>query len=122
MIKKLLFLPLLLIAVAVNAEPIVRVVDTGGLGKDFATDNVRKLVLTETTVNVVNIEGSVLLSVPLAEIARVEMTEGEVTPAAVDQVQSNNVQCTKVLRDGQLFILHNGTMYNVQGQVIEIIN
>jgi len=118
MIKKILFLPLLLIAVAVNAEPVVRVVDTGGSSKDFATDNVRKLVLAETAVDVVNIEGSVLLSVPLAEIVRVEFTEGEATPTAVDQVQSDQVRCTKVLRDGQLFILYNGTVYNVQGRKV----
>ena len=30
-------------------------------------------------------------------------------------VQSDKVPSTKVLRDGQLFINHNGTMYNVQG-------
>ena len=33
----------------------------------------------------------------------------------IDNVQSDNVQSTKVLRDGQLYILYNGTMYNVQG-------
>ncbi|MBQ6790896.1 MAG: leucine-rich repeat protein [Paludibacteraceae bacterium] len=31
-------------------------------------------------------------------------------------VQGDNVQCTKVLRDGVLYIMYNGTMYNVQGQ------
>lgn len=31
-------------------------------------------------------------------------------------VQGDKVQCTKILRDGVLYIMYNGTMYNVQGQ------
>ena len=34
-------------------------------------------------------------------------------------VQSDKVPSTKVLRDGQLYINHNGTMYNVQGVKIK---
>ena len=37
---------------------------------------------------------------------------------ALHNVQSDNVQCTKVLINGQLYILYNGTMYNVQGMRI----
>ena len=33
----------------------------------------------------------------------------------IDNVQRDDVQCTKVVRDGQLYIMYNGTMYNVQG-------
>ena len=38
-----------------------------------------------------------------------------VTPTGVDNVQTNTVQATKILRDGQLYIMYKGTMYNVQG-------
>ena len=38
-----------------------------------------------------------------------------VTPTAVENVQTNQVQATKILRDGQLYIMYKGTMYNVQG-------
>ena len=41
--------------------------------------------------------------------------EGEQVATGLDEVQRDNVQCTKVLRDGQLYILRNGAMYNVQG-------
>ena len=34
---------------------------------------------------------------------------------AVENVQTNQVQATKFLRDGQLYIMYKGTMYNVQG-------
>ena len=40
------------------------------------------------------------------------------TPTGVENVQSENIQGTKVLRDGQLYIKYNGTMYNVQGQKV----
>ena len=36
----------------------------------------------------------------------------------VEKVQSDNGQCTKVLRDGKLFIQYNGTMYDVQGKKV----
>ena len=41
--------------------------------------------------------------------------EGEQVATGLDEVQRDNAQCTKVIRDGQLYILHNGAMYNVQG-------
>lgn len=34
-------------------------------------------------------------------------------------VQSDKVPSTKVLRDGQLYIRYNGTMYNVQGGIVK---
>ena len=38
-------------------------------------------------------------------------------PTGVENVQENQVQCTKVLRDGQLIIIRNGIEYNVNGQM-----
>ena len=37
------------------------------------------------------------------------------TPTGVDEVQSDNVQSTKVISDGQLLIEHDGRIYNVMG-------
>ena len=43
-------------------------------------------------------------------------------PTAVENVQTNEVQASKLMENGVLYILHNGTMYNVQGaRVKEII-
>ena len=36
---------------------------------------------------------------------------------ALHDVQRDDVQCTKVIRNGQLFIVYKGTMYDVQGVV-----
>ncbi len=37
-------------------------------------------------------------------------------PTDVENVQSDKVQCTKVIRDGQLIIIKDGKEYNAQGQ------
>ena len=36
-----------------------------------------------------------------------------------ENVQSDKVQSTKILINGHLYIMHNGTMYNVQGQMVK---
>jgi hypothetical protein len=46
---------------------------------------------------------------------RPQMQIGHKTPTGVEKVQSDNVQSTKVLRDGQLIIILDGKEYNVMG-------
>jgi hypothetical protein len=41
------------------------------------------------------------------------------TATGVDQVSSDQVQSTKVLRDGQLIILRDNKEYNAQGQIVK---
>ena len=41
------------------------------------------------------------------------------TPTGLDQVPSDKVQCTKVLRDGQLVIIRNGVEYNADGKMLK---
>ena len=43
----------------------------------------------------------------------------EKTPSGVDNVQSDNVPCTKVIKDGQLLLIYKGTIYNVLGNRID---
>ena len=43
----------------------------------------------------------------------------DVDTSDIENVQRDNVQGTKVLRDGQLYIMYNGTEYNVQGVRVE---
>ena len=40
-------------------------------------------------------------------------------PTAVENVQGDNVQSTKVIENGQLFIIKNGIKYNAQGKVVK---
>ena len=117
--RKILLLPLLLLAVLASAEPVVRVVNANGSAKSFATDDVRKLVLSTSAVDVVNQEGSVLLSVPLTEIARVELTDGELTTDALQTTILPKENATKVIENGQVYILNNGKKYTIMGVEVE---
>ena len=44
---------------------------------------------------------------------------GEQVATGMENVQGDNVQCTKVLIDGQLFILRGEKMYDVKGQLVK---
>jgi hypothetical protein len=41
------------------------------------------------------------------------------TTTYLDQIPSDQVQCTKALRDGQLVIIRDGAMYNAEGKRIQ---
>ena len=43
----------------------------------------------------------------------------EKVATGMENVQSDKVQCTKVLRDGQLVIIRNGVEYNAAGQMVK---
>ena len=45
-------------------------------------------------------------------------TTSEGTATGVEDVQGNNVQCTKVVRNGQIFILRGEKVYSVTGQEV----
>ena len=40
-------------------------------------------------------------------------------PLGIEDVQGNNVPCTKVVRDGQIFILRGEKIYNAQGTLVK---
>ena len=42
------------------------------------------------------------------------------TATDIEQVQRDKGQCTKVIKNGALFIMYKGTMYNVQGNKVSI--
>lgn len=118
--RKILFLPLLLLAVMASAEPIVRIVGTNGSSNAFATDQVHKLVLLSDAVDVMDGQGSVLLSVPLAEIARVEFTDA--TPnqeTAIEATLVKDANAIKLIENNQVYILSNGRKYTIMGVEVE---
>ena len=43
----------------------------------------------------------------------------KVVSTAIHPVNSDNIQCAKILRNGQLFIIRDGRMYTVQGQEVK---
>ncbi len=62
-------------------------------------------------------------SSPLAPIIRrgaaVRIVEQKNTATGIEDVQRDDVQCTKELREGTLFILHGEKIYNAQGQLVK---
>ena len=55
---------------------------------------------------------------PIASYSGEFSTTGE-SPTSVEQVSTAQVQCTKVLRDGQIFILRGEKVYNAQGALVK---
>lgn len=50
--------------------------------------------------------------------ASVRFEFGTTTETLTPNVQNDDVQCTKVLRNGQLIVVRNGIEYTVNGQII----
>ena len=48
--------------------------------------------------------------------ARARIVQKDNTATGIEEVQRDDVQCTKVLRDGQLYLMYEGKMYDVRGQ------
>ena len=56
-------------------------------------------------------------SVPTGVRARITINGKVITD--VENVQSDDVQCTKVIENGQLYMMYKGMKYNIQGQIIK---
>ncbi len=56
---------------------------------------------------------------PVATYSGEFTTTGEGTATGFEDVQGNNVQCTKVLHNGQIFILRADKTYTLQGQEVK---
>lgn len=41
------------------------------------------------------------------------------SPTAIDNTQTDKIQTTKIIRNGVLYILHNGKVYNAQGAMVK---
>ena len=122
--KTMILLPLLLLAMTAQSESVVRVVVNNGPASAFAADNVRKLVLLPSSVELINPDGTQLQSVPLANLLRVEFGEGTpYVPTGIEETpfptNDNPSQATKFIRDGQLFILYNDKMYTITGARVQ---
>ncbi len=46
-------------------------------------------------------------------------TLGANMPTGIDDVQRDDAQCTKVLRDGQIYLMYEGRMYDIQGNQLK---
>ena len=67
----------------------------------------------------VHIDPSSPLGMAIRRGATMRIRENTQTPTDIDNVQGYNGQCTKVLRNGQLYLMYEGRMYDVQGRVVK---
>ncbi len=56
---------------------------------------------------------------PVATYSGEFTTTSEGIATGIEDVQSDDVQCTKVVRDGQIFILRGDKIYNAQGALVK---
>lgn len=54
-----------------------------------------------------------------AKAVKARIVKKDNVATAIDHVQEDDMPCKKILHNGQLFILHKGTKYNVQGQMVK---
>ena len=59
------------------------------------------------------------LSLPIRRGAPIRIVEKEDSATGIEDVQSDNVQCTKVIRDGQIIIIRDGKEYTIMGQIVK---
>lgn len=83
-----------------------------------------KFVKTGLTLNVLQ-PAPFMLTIASAQtsgdggVAAIRMARQENSGMGVDKVQSDQVQCTKVFENGVLYLMYNGTKYNIQGQRVQ---
>ncbi len=73
------------------------------------------------------VDKSIPLYVPAGSISAYQSADGwkdftnilPISQQDLEDVQGNNVQCTKVVRDGQIFILRGENIYNAQGALVK---
>lgn len=68
---------------------------------------------------ILDISGNPDSSIQNAPVRFLFRPETHETPTSLETVQESNLQCTKIIRDGQLIIIKDGKEYNAQGQMIK---
>lgn len=69
-------------------------------------------------MNEVPEEGAVAL-LPGRKMLKIRNADAPAVTTDVEEVQRDNVLCTKVIENGVLYLKYNGTMYNVQGMRVK---
>jgi hypothetical protein len=84
------------------------------------------LAIDDNVFFLVNNRSSIELYVPYGSKEKYEDTDVwqdfdiiEMAPTGVENVQRDDVQCTKVIENGVLYLKNKGTKYNVLGQMME---
>ena len=111
-----------IMAIGLHAETIrvLRFVPVAGEESEVPQDNLRKVVFTPDSIVLIAAKDGKATPMYKYDYRSIFFAESS-TPEGFDEVKSDGLgaKSEKFIRDGQLYIMYKGTMYNVQGQRVK---
>ena len=101
----------------------MRFVPVAGDESEVALNTLQKVVFTQDSVVLIAAKDGAQTPMYKYNYQAIVFTESS-SPERLDEVKSKElrVKSEKFIKDGQLYILYEGTMYDVRGRKVEIKN
>ena len=101
----------------------MRFVPVAGDESEVALNTLQKVVFTQDSVVIIAAKDGAQTPMYKYNYQAIVFTESS-SPERLDEVKSKElrVKSEKFIKDGQLYILYEGTMYDVRGRKVEIKN
>ncbi len=106
-----------------EGTPVMRFVPVAGDESEVALNTLQKVVFTQDSVVIIAAKDGAQTPMYKYNYQAIVFTESS-SPERHDEVKSKElrVKGEKFIKDGQLYILYEGTMYDVRGRKVEIKN
>lgn len=106
-----------------EGTPVMRFVPVSGEESEVALNTLQKVVFTQDSVVLIAAKDGAQTPMYKYNYQAIVFTESS-SPERLDEVKSKElrVKSEKFIKDGQLYILYEGTMYDVRGRKVEIKN
>jgi len=106
-----------------EGTPVMRFVPVAGDESEVALNTLQKVVFTQDSVVIIAAKDGAQTPMYKYNYQAIVFTESS-SPERLDEVKSKElrVKSEKFIKDGQLYILYEGTMYDVRGRKVEIKN
>ncbi|MBR4704087.1 MAG: hypothetical protein IKP02_00610 [Paludibacteraceae bacterium] len=106
-----------------EGTPVMRFVPVAGDESEVALNTLQKVVFTQDSVVLIAAKDGAQTPMYKYNYQAIVFTESS-SPERLDEVKSKElrVKSEKFIKDGQLYILYEGTMYDVRGRKVEIKN
>lgn len=106
-----------------EGTPVMRFVPVAGDESEVALNTLQKVVFTQDSVVIIAAKDGAQTPMYKYNYQAIVFSESS-SPERLDEVKSKElrVKSEKFIKDGQLYILYEGTMYDVRGRKVEIKN
>lgn len=106
-----------------EGTPVMRFVPVAGDESEVALNTLQKVVFTQDSVVLIAAKDGAQTPMYKYNYQAIVFSESS-SPERLDEVKSKElrVKSEKFIKDGQLYILYEGTMYDVRGRKVEIKN